>query len=170
MPTKFPKGYTAENIVVFRRFANAYASICYGNFSLFDVEKRCFHGEKRLFSWWKNAENAVEKRRFSRKKRRFCISKTAFSDSGMVFSCFEMAKCEKFHADFRFHFLAFRLRKVGNGVLIFANVMRNMPFSMLECGVRGLHCCGLKITLLRIEKEKGEIRVAISPFADCEQA
>lgn len=39
--------------------------------------------------------------------------KTAFSDSGMVFSCFKRAKCEKFHADLRFHFLAFRLRKRG---------------------------------------------------------
>lgn len=54
--------------------------------------------------------------------------------------------------------------------MIFANVMRNTLFPMLECGVRGLHCCGLKIALPRIEKEKGEIRVAISPFADCEQA
>lgn len=89
--------------------------------------------------------------------------KTAFSDSGMVFSCFKMAKCEKFHAELRFHFLAFRLRKRGVRVLIFANVMRNTPFSALECGD-----CG--IALLRIEKEKGEIRVEISPFADCEQA
>lgn len=88
----------------------------------------------------------------------------------MVFSCFKRAKCEKFHADLRFHFLAFRLRKRGNWVLIFANVIRNMPFPMFECGVRGLHYCGLKIALLLIEKEKGEIRVEISPFADCEQA
>ena len=66
--------------------------------------------------------------------------KTAFSDSGMVFSCFKRAKCEKFHADLRFHFLAFRLRKRGVRVLIFANVMRNTPFSALEYGDCGLHC------------------------------
>ncbi len=118
------------------------------------VKKGCFHGEKRLFSWWKNAENAVE-------KRRFCISKTLFSDSDMVFSCFERAKCEKFHADFRFHFLAFRLRKGGNGVLIFANVMRNTLFPMLECGVRGLHCCGLKK-----ERGKSELRFPPLPIAN----
>lgn len=51
MPAKFPRGITAENIGVFRRFANAYASICYVGFSVFDIEKRRFHGEKRLFSW-----------------------------------------------------------------------------------------------------------------------
>lgn len=84
--------------------------------------------------------------------------KTAFSDSGMVFSCFKRAKCEKFHAELRFNFLAFRLRKRGLSVLIFANRMRNMPFSAFECGD-----CG--IALLRIEKEKGEIRVEISPFS-----
>lgn len=69
--------------------------------------------------------------------------KTAFSDSGMVFSCFKRAKCEKFPADLRFNFLAFRLRKRGLSVLIFANRMRNMPFSAFECGD-----CG--IALLRI--------------------
>lgn len=87
--------------------------------------------------------------------------KTAFSDSGMVFSCFKMAKCEKFHADLRFHFLAFRLRKLGVWVLIFANVMRNTPFSALECGDWGLHCCGLKK-----ESGKSELRFPPLPIAN----
>lgn len=91
------------------------------------VKKGCFHGEKTPKTQLKNAV-------FEEKKRRFCISKTAFSDSGMVFSCFKRAKCEKFHAELRFNFLAFRLRKRGLSVLIFANGMRNTPFSAFECG------------------------------------
>lgn len=54
--------------------------------------------------------------------------KTAFSDSGMVFSCFKRAKCEKFHADLLFHFLAFRLRKRGVLVLIFCKCNEKYAF------------------------------------------
>ena len=129
-----------------------------------------FRHRKTPFSWWKKAVFMVKKRRKRNWKTPFLKKKTAFSDGengvfrlGHGIFVFQEGKMRKISRRFAISFSCFSVKETECSGFDFCKCNEKYAFS--DAWMR--RSC---IELPRIEKEKGEIRVEISPFADCEQA